>query len=139
MDQINQNLIFEKIDTIARCIQRVKDKKPSTLDELTQDIDRQDIISLNLERAVQAAVDIAAHVIAYTKLPASPSMALSFEVLEKGGWLDTKLAERMRKAVGLRNILVHQYQTVDWKIIWSVLEQHLDDFLDYCQVIRQKI
>jgi len=44
---------------------------------LAEDYDLQDIICLNLERAVQGCVDLAAHVIADADLPAPTTMAIS--------------------------------------------------------------
>jgi uncharacterized protein with HEPN domain len=43
----------------------------------------------------------------------------------------------MRKAVGLRNLLVHQYQKVNWDIVWSVINHHLDDSIDFVNAVLQ--
>ena len=124
----NKALISEKQDSLIRCLKRVQTKTPLTLSDLEKDIDAQDIISLNIERAVQVCVDIANHLIAYTELPAPITMAQSFKTLEKAGILKTSTATRLQKAVGLRNILVHQYKVIEWKILWQVITTHLEDF-----------
>jgi uncharacterized protein YutE (UPF0331/DUF86 family) len=132
----NQTLILEKMDAIVRCLERVQEKTPESFSELTADFDRQDIIVVNLERAIQASVDIATHVVAYTALPIPSTMADSFEKLALAHVITVETAERMKKAVGLRNILVHEYQKIDWSIIWAVITGHMDDFRAYVAEIQ---
>ena len=40
---------------------------------------------------------------------------------------------------GFRNVLVHGYQDVDLAVIESVLQDHLDDLLDFVVVVRRRI
>ncbi len=124
----NQTLIGEKLDTIVRCLERVREKTPASLSELNTNIDSQDIIVLNLERAIQASVDIATHIVAYTSLPVPNTMADAFEKLSAAKVISEATALRMKKAVGLRNILVHEYQKVDWSILWDVITNRISDF-----------
>ena len=69
----------------------------------------QDIISLNLTRAVQMCVDIASHWLAEHAEATSPkTMGQTFEALATSGVIDHGLAQRMRKSVGFRNVMVQQ-------------------------------
>jgi uncharacterized protein YutE (UPF0331/DUF86 family) len=132
----NQTLIFEKLDTIVRCLERVREKTPASLTEMTSDLDRQDIIIINLERAILASVDIASHFIAYTSLPVPITMADSFEKLAVAKIITTETSERMKEAVELRNILVHEYQKIDWSVIWSVITRRMIDFHSFVAEIQ---
>ena len=132
---MNEQLLREKADVVARCLARVKSKRPASQQALAGDLDAQDIIILNLERAVQACVDISSHVIAYTPLAASPTMAESFVCLRNAGVISPAICERMVKATGLRNLLVHEYQRIDWNIVWQVLNKHIQDPIDFVQAV----
>ncbi len=136
---VNKNLIREKSDTVLVCLQRVQSKKGKSLDALIKDIDAQDIIVLNLERCIQACVDIASHLIAHTDLPAARTMSDSFAALQAQTIVSKNTSERMQRAVGLRNILVHEYKKIDWDIVWSVLQDHLDDFSNFIQEVDEAI
>jgi len=59
---MDADVVLAKLDSLQRCVGRVEEKTPSNVEVLTSDYDMQDIISLNLERAVQISVDIHAHV-----------------------------------------------------------------------------
>lgn len=132
---MNPDVINRKLESLRRCVARIHSKMPLTQDELQTDYDLQDIVSVNLERAVQTCVDIAAHVISETEALPPDTMAESFSRLAALELLTPQLAERMRKAVGLRNILVHHYTEIDWTIIYEVVTHHLDDFLGFAQAI----
>ena len=135
MSPINHNLLQEKADVVIRCVQRVRSRMPASQQQLVQDMDIQDIVVLNLERAVQSCVDIASHVIAYSTLPAPATMADSFLLLARSAVISSELAERMRKAVGMRNLLVHEYQTINWDIVWAVLNKHTNDPIDFVTTV----
>lgn len=72
---MDRALIAEKIESLRRCVQRVEANCPATVEDLAADPDAQDIVALNLTRAVQLCVDIAAHILAEQELPAPASMA----------------------------------------------------------------
>jgi len=128
-------VIAEKIDSINRCISRIEEKKPQTLEKLRHDIDAQDIICLNLERAIQQCVDIAMILLSKKNLPLPATMREGFEALAEAGILTQDIADRMIKAVGVRNILVHTYTKINWEIIWVILTDHLDDFRAFARAV----
>lgn len=41
----------------------------------------------------------------------------------------------MRKAVGFRNLAVHQYEDVDWHIVYSICQHNLDEFRDFARAV----
>ena len=73
------------------------------------DIDLQDIVSLNLSRAVQISVEIGAHLIAGMEVPPPDTMGQTFDLLAQESVLNNELASSLKKAVGFRNIAVHNY------------------------------
>lgn len=133
---MDKDVILSKIESLERCVRRVEEKTPLGRDELIHDLDRQDIIILNLERAVQLSVDIAAHIIAELQQPAPMSMAECFSLLQQAGIINTVVAQRMRKSVGFRNIAVHEYRLVDWGVVYAIITEHLEDFVEYARQIH---
>ena len=61
---MDREVIEQKLESLRRCLQRVAEKCPSDPDRLGRDPDLQDIVTLNLSRAVQLCVDLGAHLIA---------------------------------------------------------------------------
>ena len=102
---MDRRVIEAKLERLRRCVQRIEQKRPSTLEALTTDYDLQDILSVNLERAVQLCVDIAAHVIADREMNAPTSMAATFEALRALQILSPDLTDRMKKSATSQPIL----------------------------------
>ncbi len=132
MDRI---LIEDKLESLHRCVQRIEAKRPENANVLAQDWDRQDIIALNLTRAVQLCVDVAAHIIASKGGRPPDTMAEAFDRLASESIIPGKLAQRLKGAVGFRNIAIHQYQDVNWDIVHSIIHTRLVDFKRFAQVV----
>ncbi len=119
-----------KLAIIERCLQRVRDKTGGDPERL-HDQDVQDIFVLNMERAVQAAVDVAVHVVTSRRWGLPSAMKESFSLLERNKILSSELAARLRGMVGFRNIAVHAYQELDLRVLQSILTNHLGDLDEF--------
>ncbi len=136
---MDKRLIEEKLEALRHCVKRIETKRPDSAETLSKDPDLQDIIALNLTRAVQLCVDIAAHMIADTDSKAPATMAEAFDALAALNVLDESLAEHMKRAVGFRNIAVHNYQAIDWQIVYSICQDRLDDFKAFARAVVVKM
>ena len=91
---MDSEVVAAKLESLRRCVGRIRDKTPDAVETLAADYDLQDIISVNLERAVQACVDIAAHLIADSEATPPATMAAGFTALHSLGILPEELAQR---------------------------------------------
>ena len=128
---MDRDLVAAKLETLRRCIERVRARTPTSATELALDHDSQDILCINLERAVQACVDIAAHIVSDVDCEVPDTMAGCFDALQHHGAISRDTAVQMRRAVGFRNISVHAYQALDWAIVYSIATERLGDFRDF--------
>jgi uncharacterized protein YutE (UPF0331/DUF86 family) len=108
-----RDVIERKLDALRHCIARVRAKRPATAASLAADADLQDVLVLNLSRAVQVCVDIGAHLLAPSGAVPPATMGETFTRLGEAGLIDAELAHRMRGAVGFRNIAVHNCEAID--------------------------
>lgn len=134
---LNMNdIILNKITTIERCVKRVKEvykNNPENLSNFT----KQDSIILNIQRACEASIDLAMHLVSKYKLGLPKTSRGVFEVLQDKGMLEEHLAISLMNMVGFRNIAVHDYQSLDIDILKSIIEKHVDDFLTFTKVILE--
>jgi uncharacterized protein YutE (UPF0331/DUF86 family) len=129
------DLIHRKLDSLGRCIHRIELKRPATLDSLIDDVDLQDILSINLERAVQLCVDIGAHLLAELETPPPETMGEVFSSLAANSVIHSDLGETLRKAVGFRNLSVHAYDRVDWQRVFEIAHHRIDDFRQFAKCV----
>ena len=121
---MDRAVIEQKLESLRRCLQRVADKCPPDPETLGRDPDLQDIVVLNLSRAVQLCVDIGAHLIAGMEVPPPDTMGQTFDALAQAGVIHENLAMQLKKAVGFRNIAVHNYKEIDWTMVHTIADHH---------------
>ena len=136
MDRV---VIHQKLESLRRCLARIRSKEPISLGLLQKDYDLQDIVSLNLTRAVQMAVDIGAHMVSAQMQAAPATMGETFDQLGRMGVISEELALQLKKSVGFRNVAVHNYNAVNWAIVFSILQGHLQDFDAFAKAIDLKL
>jgi len=131
------DVILAKVGNIQRCLRRIRDvtgNNPESLD----DIDKQDIFVLNLQRAIEATIDIASHIIASEGLGLATTVKENFTILRDAGIIDDSLLRRMHSMVGFRNIAIHDYASIDVEILKSILRAHLKDLEDFYTIILRR-
>lgn len=136
---MDREVIEQKLEFLRRCLQRIAEKCPPDPETLERDSDLQDIIALNLTRAVQLCVDIGSHLIAGIEVPPPDTMGQTFDALARAGVIQEKLAMQLRKAVGFRNIAVHNYEAIDWTIVHTIARHNLGDFTEFAKVIASRL
>jgi uncharacterized protein YutE (UPF0331/DUF86 family) len=85
--------------------------------------------------SAQAVADVAAHIVVSEGLGAPDDYRSAVSDLGRRGVLSPELAERLARAVGLRNVLVHVYARVEPELVVEATE-HLDDFRLFAREIE---
>lgn len=134
---MDRTLIEKKLESLRRCLVRIREKCPPTAEQLSLDPDAQDIVALNLTRAVQLSVDIGAHVIAGTDAIAPETMGQTFDALAGQELIAPELAIRLKKSVGFRNIAVHNYEAINWAIVHAIVTRNLGDFDNFARAVSR--
>ncbi len=132
------DVLLNKAASIERCVKRAREEYERDPSSFAQDFTRQDAAILNIQRACEAALDMGQHLIRRDKLGIPQSARDVFALLAQAGWIETTLADALKRMVGFRNIAVHDYQTMQMPIVISIIEHHLDEFLRYSQSLLLK-
>lgn len=123
------DVVLNKAAIIERCVSRVREEYAGDTRRLRDDVTRQDSIILNLQRACEASIDLAMHVVRVRRLGVPQETREAFEMLRAAGLIDDRLADRMVRMVGFRNVAVHDYRKLDLDIVERIVREHLDEFL----------
>jgi len=128
---------LNKAAIIERCLRRMHQEYKA--DPALENYTHLDALVLNIERACQAAIDLAMHVVSESHLGVPQSSAEAFVLLREADRLEANLAQRMTKMAGFRNIVVHQYQDLDTDVIHHIMQKGWEDFIAFCQALGLKI
>jgi len=83
------------------------------VEQFLADIKERDLASFYLFLAIQEVIDLASHWVAEENWGSPDDASSTFLVLADRRAIDRDLAEDMRSAVGLRNLIAHGYSLVD--------------------------
>jgi uncharacterized protein YutE (UPF0331/DUF86 family) len=127
----NQDVLLNKAQIIERCVARAREEYAADTAHFATNHTRQDAAVLNIQRACEAALDVAQHIIATQNLGLPQSARDSFAMLQRAKIISEPLSVSLQAMVGFRNIAVHDYQTLDPAIIASVITIKLKDLLEF--------
>jgi uncharacterized protein YutE (UPF0331/DUF86 family) len=127
MDEV----LLGKAGIIERCLKRIEEEYVGHESELATNFTRQDAIVLNLQRACEASIDAAMHLVRIQRLGIPTESRQAFDFLIRAGRIDEVLGRRLMAMVGFRNIAVHNYQEIDIDILRGILAERRDDLATF--------
>lgn len=129
------DILLNKAQTIERCFKRIREVSLVTTMDLNTDYMKQDSIILNIQRACEAAIDMGIRVLRLKHLGIPQTSKDVFVLLEQERLISTDLSKKMQAMVGFRNIAVHDYTSLNLDIVQSIVENGIEDMLEYSRLI----
>ncbi len=126
--------LLAKLETYVREL-----KTLSRPERIETDVREERFVEHTLQLSIQAALDVASHIVSDDLLGEPNTNRQLFEILARYGWISEDLSDTLRQVVGFRNILVHGYSDVDLDIVRRIVETDLDDLLDFAGAIRARL
>ncbi len=121
------DVVLDQASMIERCLRRVREVYAGNPANLSDDSTKQDSIVLNLQRACEAAIDLAMHLVRKHRLGIPQDSRDAFDLLAAAGRLDALLADSLKRMIGVRNVAVHDYTRLDLAIVRAIVERQMDD------------
>lgn len=128
--------VVAKLERLGQCLARIESKRPFSAERLATDMDLQDVVSVNLERALQQCLDLSSMALASMPVPPASSAGATFDALAQGGRIQPETARRMRRATSFRNLLVHAYERVDWVAVHGFLDASIADLRHFARELH---
>ena len=136
---VDKDLILAKASSVKRHLRRIEEKRNIDLNIFLKDIDRQESILFNLQMAIQKCIDIAAHIISDEGFGVPGSTNEMFYLLEENDFMGRDITEKMVKAVGFRNLIVHEYEKIELGQVFEIALKDIKDLNDYLKSIFRKL
>lgn len=135
MKDFDKERIGTLIGSIRDALNRLEEIKDLSQPEFFDDRHKQDSAKYNFIVAIEAAIDIANHLISRRGLRAPEDYADTFRVLKEADIISQDFSSELEKMARFRNRLVHLYWKVDIGEIWNILHTRLDDLEVYISKI----
>jgi uncharacterized protein YutE (UPF0331/DUF86 family) len=129
------DVLLKKAAIVERSVGRAREEFAAAGAGFATDFTRQDAAVMNIQRACEAVVDMANHIVRRDRLGVVSSARESFDTLVSAGFITQELAEAMKHMVGFRNLAVHDYQRLLLAVAERVIQRDLDDLLAFSEVV----
>jgi uncharacterized protein YutE (UPF0331/DUF86 family) len=132
---VDREIILAKAGALQKHLRRIEAKAGIGLAAFLKDPDSQDVALFNVQMAIQNCIDIAAHIISDHGLGVPGSYNEMFYILEANGYLNQELTEKMVIAIGFRNLIVHEYATLEIDRLHHIINKDILDLNEYIKAI----
>jgi len=132
---LSSDVLLNKVAIIERCLGRIDAEYLGHEEELETNYTRQDSIILNLQRACEAAIDAAMHLVRVRRLGIPQETREAFDMLSEAGIISGCLRDRLKAMVGFRTIAVHDYRNLNLEVVRNILDTRLGDFRDFGEAV----
>jgi uncharacterized protein YutE (UPF0331/DUF86 family) len=131
------DLVLKKLAVIETCVRELR--QLARAEGLVEDIKERRFVEHTLQLAIQAALDVASHIVSDDRLGEPRTNRELFTLLESAGWVSRDLSRTLRAMAGFRNVLVHGYDVVDVAVVRDLLENRLADLELFVQMVRRRV
>lgn len=133
---LNKEFVEKKVSLIEEDVKRLKDFGNMTAEEIFLNYEKQATVERLMERIIARAIDINQYLIRQLNKDVIPqNYRQTFLILSDLGIYDEKFGERISKSIGIRNVLIHDYDKIDFKLLYSSISDCISDYIKYCNYI----
>ena len=131
-------IIADKTQEIERYVSELEEIKPSTLKEYSSDLKTKAACERYAEKIIEALVDFAFMVIKDRGFKSPESDTEAFKILFDSKVISSSLADKLGDAKGMRNILAHEYGTVNDEILFQAVHEELaKDAMEFIRSVKR--
>lgn len=134
----DRDVVLAKTSTIRKAVATIRDLR-TLVPQPEKEWMRQDLAVLNLQRAAEACIDLANHLIAENGWELPRDARNAFEVLANRGVLPGDLLGVMRSVVGFRNVAVHDYTSLDPAVVQAIVQKNLGDLERFAATVAAEV
>ena len=116
--------IKDKTEEIEGYLSELSEIMPKSLEEYSE-LKTKAACERYFEKIIEAAVDLSFLLIKERRLRPAEEDKESFDIISKEGLIPAELAGRLKDAKGMRNILAHEYGTVDDETVFHAITEEL--------------
>jgi len=133
------SVIEAKISHIQKYLKLLGRYKGFSQKEIQENPDLKGAVERYLYLAVQATLDLGEAVIAFKEFRRPGTYTDVFYILEEENFIPKTLSEKLVNMTKFRNVLAHDYEKVDFGIVYDALKNRLMDIEELIKSAKDKL
>ncbi len=129
-------VIENKISSVKKYLKIVEGFTKHSKKEIESDLTLRGAVERYLYLVVQTAIDLAEAVVSYRGFRKPATFSETFYILNEENVIANELTEKMVKMTGFRNIIAHDYEEIDYSIVYDILNTGTNDIRDFLKAIE---
>jgi len=136
---MNSESIKQKMKVLRESILEIEPILKFSSDDIANDSLKIRSAERLFQLIIDSAVDINTEIIATNSFSSPDSYQGTFYTLREAKILDSNFADKIAPSVGLRNRLVHRYETIKPKLSVDEMKRYVPFYVDYLKIINDYI
>ncbi|MBU2589249.1 MAG: DUF86 domain-containing protein [Nanoarchaeota archaeon] len=135
--QSTKERIKKKIKELENYLKELIEFMPYNFEDYIHDFKIKAACERYFEKIIEASIDLTFLIIKDRKFKIPEDDREAFDILAKEGVINDELADRLKDAKGMRNIIAHQYGNVDDKVVFiSITKELVNDVNKFLNNIK---
>lgn len=131
------SVIENRISSIEKYLRILAGYKKFSRRKIEENTMLKGAVERYLYLAVQSAIDLSEAIISYKKLRKPVTMAEGFEILREEKIIPSALTGKLVSMVGFRNVIAHDYDEIDYDIVYEILQKGADDVKTFIKLVKR--
>ena len=119
------NISQDKIKELEKYLKELEKVIPQDFEEYIKNLEKRLACERAFEKIIQSVNDLAILIIKKERLTIPDENTKAFEVLSKKNIISSELATNLKKAMGMRNFLAHQYGNIDDEVVFEEIQKEI--------------
>ncbi|MEM1944773.1 MAG: DUF86 domain-containing protein [Nitrososphaerota archaeon] len=134
---IDETLILAKISKLSQYVRYLEELRKSSLREFLGDFRTSGAAERYLQTAIESIIDIGNEIISSLQLRRPERYRDIPYILSESQIIPREHADTIALMIGLRNLLVHDYASVNREMVYEFLQTRLEDFETFMKDISR--
>lgn len=133
--RIDETLILAKISRLKQYLNYLKELRKSSIEEFMGDFRVSGSTERYLQVAIESVIDIGNEIISSLQLKRPERYRDIPYILSEAEIIPENLAEAIASMIGFRNLLVHDYASINLTMVYEFLQTKLQDFEEFMKYV----
>lgn len=133
------SVIETKISHIQKYLKLLERYKEFSQKEIEQNPDLRGAVERYLYLATQATLDLGEAIIAFKEFRRPGTYTDVFYILEEEKFVPQSLSEKLVNMTKFRNVIAHDYEKVDFGIVYDALKNRLMDIEEFVKSVKERL
>lgn len=124
---VDKSVILSRVEQIDKHLNKLYDFKDLSYDNFIKDWIPQDVVEYNLFQIINHIIDMVEHIVVDDDYGLPSTSYEAIQILFDKGIIDERDLDLLKKMIGFRNVVGHEYININKEIVYNILTKNLPE------------